>query len=73
MKIPNIRNAIRNMSGGQRQCVSIARTTTFHSRLKIMNEQAAALGGQEAAQAENITKTLKDQGEPLILACHNMR
>jgi len=37
VKIPNIKNTIRNMSGGQRQCVAIARTATFHSRLTIMD------------------------------------
>jgi fructose transport system ATP-binding protein len=73
VKIPNIRNAIRNMSGGQRQCVAIARTATFHSRLTIMDEPTAALGVQETAQVENIVKTLKEQGEPLILISHNMR
>jgi len=73
VKIPNIRNSIRNMSGGQRQCVAIARTATFHSRLTIMDEPTAALGVQETAQVENIIKTLKEQGEPLILVSHNMR
>ncbi len=73
VKIPNIRNTIRNMSGGQRQCVAIARTATFHSRLTIMDEPTAALGVQETAQVENIIKTLKEAGEPLILVSHNMR
>ncbi len=73
VKIPNIRNTIRNMSGGQRQCVAIARTATFHSRLTIMDEPTAALGVQETAQVENIVKTLKEQGEPLVLISHNMR
>ena len=73
VKIPNIRNTIRNMSGGQRQCVAIARTATFHSKLTIMDEPTAALGVQETAQVENIIKTLKAQGEPLILISHNMR
>lgn len=73
VKIPNIRNAIRNMSGGQRQCVAIARTATFHSKLTIMDEPTAALGVQETAQVENIIRTLKDEGEPLILISHNMR
>lgn len=73
VKIPNIRNTIRNMSGGQRQCVAIARTASFHSRLTIMDEPTAALGVQETAQVENIIKTLKEQGEPLILISHNMR
>ena len=73
VKIPNIRNTIRNMSGGQRQCVAIARTATFHSKLTIMDEPTAALGMQETAQVENIVRTLKEQGEPLILISHNMR
>lgn len=73
VKIPNIRNTIRNMSGGQRQCVAIARTATFASRLTIMDEPTAALGVQETAQVENIIRTLKEQGESLILISHNMR
>ncbi len=73
VKIPNIKNTIRNMSGGQRQCVAIARTATFASKLTIMDEPTAALGVQETAQVENIVRTLKDQGEPLILISHNMR
>ena len=73
VKIPNIRNTIQHMSGGQRQCVAIARTATFHSKLTIMDEPTAALGVQETAQVENIIRTLKKQGEPLILVSHNMR
>ena len=73
VKIPNINNTIRNMSGGQRQCVAIARTATFHSKLTIMDEPTAALGVQETAQVENIVRTLKEEGEPLILISHNMR
>jgi fructose transport system ATP-binding protein len=73
VKIPNIKNTIRHMSGGQRQCVAIARTATFHSKLTIMDEPTAALGVQETAQVENIIRNLKEQGEPLILVSHNMR
>ncbi|MCU0909145.1 MAG: ATP-binding cassette domain-containing protein [Rhodobacteraceae bacterium] len=73
VKIPNLSNTIRKMSGGQRQCVAIARTATFASKLIIMDEPTAALGVQETAQVENIIRTLKGQGEPLILISHNMR
>ena len=38
-----------------------------------MDEPTAALGVQETAQVENIVRTLKEQGEPLILISHNMR
>lgn len=73
VKIPSLSNSIRRMSGGQRQCVAIARTATFASKLIIMDEPTAALGVQETAQVENIIKTLKANGEPLILISHNMR
>ena len=73
VKIPSLSNTIRNMSGGQRQCVAIARTATFASKLIIMDEPTAALGVQETAQVENIVRTLKQNGEPLILISHNMR
>ena len=73
VKIPNINNFIQNMSGGQRQCVAIARTASFHSRLTIMDEPTAALGVQETEQVENIIRNLKKAGEPLILVSHNMR
>ncbi len=73
VKIPNLGNTIRNMSGGQRQCVAIARTAAFKSKLVIMDEPTAALGVQETAQVENIVRTLKAAGEPLILISHNMR
>ena len=73
VRIPNILNPIRNMSGGQRQCVAIARSATFASKLIIMDEPTAALGVQETAQVENIIKSLKSQGVPLILVSHNLR
>jgi fructose transport system ATP-binding protein len=73
VRIPNILNPIRNMSGGQRQCVAIARSATFASKLIIMDEPTAALGVQETAQVENIIKGLKAQGIPLILVSHNLR
>jgi len=38
-----------------------------------MDEPTAALGVQETAQVEQIIRTLKAAGEPLILISHNMR
>ncbi len=73
VKIPNLSSTIRHMSGGQRQCVAIARTATFASKLIIMDEPTAALGVQETAQVENIVRTLKENGDALILISHNMR
>jgi fructose transport system ATP-binding protein len=73
VKMPDLRNKIRNMSGGQRQCVAISRAATFASKLIIMDEPTAALGVQETAQVENIIRKLKQRGIPLILVSHNLR
>ncbi|MDR3471501.1 MAG: ATP-binding cassette domain-containing protein [Devosia sp.] len=73
VKIPDLRNKIRNMSGGQRQCVAISRAATFASKLIIMDEPTAALGVQETAQVENIIRGLKTRGIPLVLISHNLR
>ena len=53
--------------------MAIARTATFASKLIIMDEPTAALGVQETTQVENIIRTLKVNGEPLIIVSHNMR
>ena len=73
VKIPNLSNTIRHMSGGQRQCVAIARSASFASKLIIMDEPTAALGVQETGQVENIIRNLKAEGVPLILVSHNLR
>ena len=62
-----------DLSGGQRQGIAIARATHWASKLVLMDEPTAALGVQETAQVENIIRTLKANGEPLILISHNMR
>jgi fructose transport system ATP-binding protein len=73
VRIPRLDNTIRHMSGGQRQCVAIARSATFASKLIIMDEPTAALGVQETAQVENIIRGMKERGVPLILISHNLR
>lgn len=73
VKIANLRNKIRNMSGGQRQCVAISRAASFVSKLIIMDEPTAALGVQETTQVEGIIRNLKARGVPLILISHNLR
>lgn len=73
VKIPDLKNKISNMSGGQRQCVAISRSASFASKLIIMDEPTAALGVQETTQVENIIRNLKRRGIPLILVSHNLR
>lgn len=73
VKVRDPSATLRNMSGGQRQCVAISRAANFAKSLIIMDEPTAALGVQETAQVENIIRRLKSQGVPLILVSHNLR
>jgi ABC-type sugar transport system ATPase subunit len=73
VNIQDLSEPMRGMSGGQRQCVAIARAAGFARRLIILDEPTAALGVQETARVEQIIKGLKERGIPLIIISHNLR
>ena len=73
VKIQDMSESLRGMSGGQRQCVAIARAAGFAKKLLILDEPTAALGVAETARVEQIIKGLKDKGIPLIIISHNLR
>jgi len=73
VRIQDMSESLRGMSGGQRQCVAIARAAGFAKKLIILDEPTAALGVQETAKVEAIIKGLKQRGVPLIIISHNLR
>lgn len=73
IKIPNLRRPIRQMSGGQRQAVSIARAVYWNARLMIMDEPTAALGVPEQHKVLDLIRTLRKRGVPVLLISHNMQ
>src|SRR5260370_12191861 len=73
IRIPELRNPIRQLSGGQRQAVSIARAVYWKARLMIMDEPTAALGVPEQLKVLELIHTLRSQGVPVILISHNMQ
>ena len=52
IRIPSARATIRDLSGGQRQGVAIARATHWAAKLVLMDEPTAALGVAETAKVE---------------------
>ena len=73
VQIQDLSEPMRGMSGGQRQCVAIARAAGFAKKLIILDEPTAALGVQETARVEEIIRGLKARGVPLIIISHNLR
>lgn len=73
IKIPSLTQQIRNLSGGQRQTVAIARSIYWNARMMIMDEPTAALGVSEQRKVLTLVRTLAGQGVPVIIISHNMQ
>jgi ABC-type sugar transport system ATPase subunit len=73
IEIPSLFQQVRNLSGGQRQSVAIARSIYWNARVMIMDEPTAALGVSEQRKVLGLVRTLADQGVPVIIISHNMQ
>ena len=67
-----INEPVRNLSGGQRQAVAIARAIHFNARILIMDEPTAALGPAETRQVGELIKQLKSEGIGIFLISHDL-
>jgi D-xylose transport system ATP-binding protein len=63
---------VRNLSGGQRQAVAIARAVHFNARILIMDEPTAALGPAETAQVRDLIRQLRSDGLGIFLISHDI-
>jgi ABC-type sugar transport system ATPase subunit len=73
IEIPSLTQQVRNLSGGQRQSVAIARSIYWNARVMIMDEPTAALGVSEQRKVLTLVRTLASQGVPVIIISHNMQ
>jgi D-xylose transport system ATP-binding protein len=67
-----IKEPVKNLSGGQRQSVAIARALHFNAKILIMDEPTAALGPQETRQVAELIKQLKKEGIGIFLISHDL-
>ncbi len=72
VRIPSVRAAIRDLSGGQRQGVAIARATHWASRLVLMDEPTAALGVAERESVERTIAGLRARNLAVLLISHSL-
>ncbi|HKQ30590.1 MAG TPA: ATP-binding cassette domain-containing protein [Burkholderiales bacterium] len=72
IRIPSLRQRVRTLSGGQRQCVAIARSVYFNARLIILDEPTAALGVEETRKVLQLVREMRDQGLSVVMISHNL-
>lgn len=66
------RDLVKQMSGGQRQAVAIARTRLADAKIVLMDEPTAAISVRQVAEVLNLIRLLRDQGIAIVLISHRM-
>ncbi|GAB3347878.1 ATP-binding cassette domain-containing protein [Amycolatopsis echigonensis] len=69
--LPDVDAPIGSLSGGQRQCVAIARAIYFGARVLILDEPTAALGVKQSGVVLKYVAAARDAGLGVILITHN--
>jgi simple sugar transport system ATP-binding protein len=65
-------DVVRQMSGGQRQAVAIARTRIADAKIVLMDEPTAAISVRQVAEVLNLIRLLRDRGIAIVLISHRM-
>ncbi len=72
VSIKSVAQIVSELSGGQRQAVSIVRAASWGRKLVIMDEPTAALGVEESAKVLDLIKQVKARGIPVLLVTHTL-
>ena len=70
--IRSMTQPVETLSGGQRQCVAVARAAAFARHVVILDEPTAALGVKESKMVLELIRRVRDNGLPVILISHDM-
>jgi simple sugar transport system ATP-binding protein len=66
------RDLVRQMSGGQRQAVAIARTRLSEPDFVLLDEPTAAISVRQVAEVLELIRRVRDAGHAVILISHRM-
>jgi D-xylose transport system ATP-binding protein len=72
VRIPSVRSPVASLSGGQRQCIAVAKTILRQPKVVLLDEPTAALGVAQTRQVLNLIHRLKDQGLAVVVISHNL-
>jgi simple sugar transport system ATP-binding protein len=67
----DVEQPVGTLSGGERQCVAIARAVHFGAKVLILDEPTAALGVKQAGMVLKYVTLARDRGLGVVLITHN--
>ncbi|GAB3493002.1 ATP-binding cassette domain-containing protein [Amycolatopsis cihanbeyliensis] len=67
----DVEQPVGTLSGGERQCVAIARAVHFGAKVLILDEPTAALGVKQAGVVLKYVAQARDRGLGVVLITHN--
>ena len=70
--VVSVRQHIRDLSGGQRQCVAIGRAVGWSRKIVFLDEPTAALGVRQTKHVLDLIGRLRERGIAVVLISHNM-
>jgi len=73
VEIQNVKEKVKNLSGGQRQVIAISRAVYWGTKLVILDEPTAALGVRESKKVNELIKSLKQNNISVIIISHNLQ
>jgi simple sugar transport system ATP-binding protein len=71
-RIPDVHLASRDLSGGQRQALAIARAAAWTSQVLVLDEPTSALGVEQQQQVLDMIRRVRDEGIAVLLISHQM-
>jgi ABC-type branched-subunit amino acid transport system ATPase component len=72
IRISSTKLQVESLSGGQRQCIAIARAVRLGSDFVLLDEPTAALGPEQQANVLRIVTELKESGKGIVIISHNI-
>jgi ABC-type sugar transport system ATPase subunit len=72
-RIPDVHLASRDLSGGQRQALAIARAAAWSSKVLLLDEPTSALGVEQQQQVLELIRRVSSEGIAVILISHQMQ